>query len=336
MDLQRLNFRTMKAALINAKIEQDETPRFAADNKTVLPRIGVWPKRDNIPAQVITELENMKDQDGPSLKNAPVGIQMEQVISRVKPSDTSTGLAPIRTPIVEPIKNNQQQQQRGMKRKSEGGGGGGGQKKWKTGSTENKSDKPKMKTKDDIKLDHEAWQKLPFIKNCIVKLFRDLSKDDSVRIVKELVKTVVTPEHVDVRVPDNFVYVRCRDELSAATLANCVHFSGTAVVLTSVEEALYWQHVWNQFKEKRQRRRGKNRLKERIDKFAGVQGYADSFGNQILDYANLQPGPSSGPFQGPVNSPIMPSVAAAQNVVIGPQPRPKKPKVAELVDISDS
>ncbi len=52
---------------------------------------------------------------------------------------------------------------------------------------------------------------------------------------KKQVKSVVTPEHIDVRQESDLVYVRCRNNLSALTLTNSPHFT-TAEVISGTEQ----------------------------------------------------------------------------------------------------
>jgi hypothetical protein len=85
-------------------------------------------------------------------------------------------------------------------------------------------------------LEQEAYKKIPYVPDCVVKILYDLSAGESaVEAVKKQVKSVVTPEHIDVRQESDLVYVRCRNNLSALTLTNSPHFT-TAEVISGTEQ----------------------------------------------------------------------------------------------------
>ncbi|CAG0921832.1 unnamed protein product [Notodromas monacha] len=246
MDMQRLNYNRMKQALRNAKMEEEETQRFEADMKTKVPRVGVWPKKETMPESVVAEMDKLRSPTTSSALETPHPWKRRR-------EDAEAEEHPF-------IKKKKKLPQQAPQRMSEA------------------SERPKMSFEQ--RLERDAWQKIPYVPDSVVKIPADVATEQEQSVFKNSVRSIVTPEHVDCRPEASLAYVRCRDKLSALTLTNSPKFPN-AVVIVGPEQAMYWQHVWDAFKEKRMKRRGKNKLQKRIDAYMGIPGYSESIAGQF-------------------------------------------------------
>ncbi|CAG0883925.1 unnamed protein product [Darwinula stevensoni] len=160
------------------------------------------------------------------------------------------------------------------------------------------------KKKREEKLEKEFWKKISFQPGVIVKILQEIESNESLRIIKELIRSCVEPEEINVRVNSDSIYVRCKDSISSARLASSPNFTA-AHVLSGVEEALYWQAMRDAFikehlvrkedvneekilekkrkkerKKKKMLRRGKEVLKKQAE--AAMKSYSHDHGQKSV------------------------------------------------------